>query len=395
VTEVVLLARSYLAAACIVLPAGLTSCQSSRDSSSHARPKPVPTSSQPQPARNTGSEPDHKRPGHAASPAQHPALIHGSSHDFPSFRVISPHRHSEHELQGSAHTHCAPDHSDIEASAQQLRLRSLGPDHRHHFVWMTAHDFVAPDPGVEHIQHMFGVELYTKPLDGLRSPHVIGLLQDGSLADPEKRPFGVYRYGLKEAAQAISRAGGLAVLAHPSRYSPTEASLAEVGTELWGIEVLSGSTRPEENLTFIDARLSTGVYTCLSAGGDIHKEDYKLTAGYQIVASPRPTLGRDELFEAVRNCNFFACGVKSPRHGPIRRPQLQVRNDGIHFSSKTALDSIRFIGQHGKVLHEARSTISARYEPREEDFYVRIEAVSADRNARCYSQPLWIGPPLR
>lgn len=323
---------------------------------------------------------------------RHPALLEAPQHEAGPLRLLSPHQRRSHQLRGSGHTHCAPDHSGVAAATQQLRLRNLGPDHRHHFVWMTAHDFVAPDPGVTGIQHLFGVELYTKRLEGRPSPHMVALLPDGRLAGTEQRPFGVYELDLQRAASAITRAGGLSVLAHPSRYSPALEALRAVDDDLWGIEVLSGSTDPEQNARFVDARLTAGRYVCLSAGGDIHGEDYKLTSGYQVVEVERPDAPAQVLFQAIRVCNFFACGVKSPRHGPIRRPAVDVRSGEIHFSSTTLLRSIRFVGRGGKPLSEAHATTQASYRPNLRDTYVRVEAVSTDGNARCYSQPVWVLP---
>lgn len=324
-------------------------------------------------------------------PAQgHRALRSAQSVHFGDLRLLTPHRRAAHELRGSGHTHCAPDHSDIDAAEQQRRLAALGPDHRHHFVWMTAHAFVAPDPSVPGIRHLFGVELYTKRLPDRSSPHVVALLPDGSLASAERMPFGLYEFDVAGAAGAIARAGGLAVLAHPSRYAPDLEELGKIGPTLWGIEILSGSTRPEENAKFVDARLSAGQFTCLSAGGDIHDEDYKLTLGYQLVSVSTAEPSANELFQAVAACNFFACGTKSQRHGPIRRPALEVRDGQVRFSAATALRSVRFVGKGGRTLYERGGTTEASYVPRLEDAYVRVEAVSADGHARCYSQPVWL-----
>lgn len=339
----------------------------------------------------TSREPAASRPKMAPSPLpEHRALGAALTHAFPGFELKLTHRPAPHQVRGSGHTHCAPDHSAVDPAEQQRRLVALGPDHRHHFVWMTAHNFVAPDPRVDGVLHMFGVEIYTKRLPGESSPHMVALLPDAKLAGVEARPFGVYEFDVPHAARAIAAAGGLSVLAHPSRYSPSTDALLTAGPELWAIEVLSGSTRPEDNARFVDDRLSAGKFTCLSAGGDIHGEDYKLTSGYQVVEADRPELDRQDLFAAIAACNFFACGVRSEKHGPIRAPRFEAREGALHFSSKTVLRSVRFVGKGGRVLHEAKGTTRARYTPKREDGYVRVEAVSVDGNARCYSQPAWI-----
>lgn len=378
----------------ILLPLSVGSCQctdhsQAPDDDPVGQPTPVPVTEPNRPP--PPSRPDDRPAGESQGPG-HPALLQGHTYEAGPLRLVTPHQRRAHQLRGSGHTHCAPDHSGVDARTQQERLRKLGPDHRHHFTWMTAHSFVAPDPQVDGIHHLFGVELYTKQLEGGRSPHVVALLPDGSLAGADQQPFGTYELGLQEAATAITGAGGLSVLAHPSRYSPSSDALRALNEDLWGIEVLSGSTRPEHNARFIDERLSSGRYVCLSAGGDIHQEDYKLTSGYQVVEVDRLDATPMELFQSIRTCNFFACGVSSVRHGPIRRPSLSVRDGALHFSSETVLRSVRFVGREGRLLHEARSTTTASYQPTPSDRYVRVEAVSADAGARCYSQPTWVIP---
>lgn len=71
---------------------------------------------------------------------------------------------------------------------------------------------------------------------------------------------------------------------------------------------------------------------------------------------------------------------------------MVVRSGEVHFSSATLLRSIRFVGRDGKTLYEARATTRASYRPKLPDRYVRVEAMSADGNARCYSQPVWLLP---
>src|SRR5690606_27819857 len=128
---------------------------------------------------------------------------------------------------------------------------------------------VTADPGVSGITHLFGIENYTKKLPSGGAPHVLAFLPDDSLVG-KSQPFGLYNYTLTEMPAHIEAAGGLAVLAHPSRYSPTIAETVAVGDALWGMEVVSGGTSPAENYKHLDARLSAGKYTCASAGNDLH-----------------------------------------------------------------------------------------------------------------------------
>lgn len=301
-----------------------------------------------------------------------------------------PNRGGAFALRGSGHTHCAPDHSGIAPETQVRRLRELPGAHAHDFVWLTAHNFVAPDPGVSGIMHMFGVEVYTATLPSGVAPHMLAYLPDGSLANESTFPFGAFDLDLGAAAAAIVAKGGLPALAHPARLPPTEAEMDSVGEQLWGMEVTSGSSNAEENLMMVDQRLSRGRYVCLTAGGDIHGEDYRLTSGYQVVSVDTPSPDRKSLFAAVAACNMFACGVQNTSVEPLDPPRLTVVGDSVELSLPRPAESIRFVGKGGVVLSEYGGVSSARYAPRLSDQYVRVEAVGDRGRARCYSQPIWL-----
>lgn len=300
--------------------------------------------------------------------------------------IYNPHRGGTNRYQGSGHTHAAPDHSNMDPRRQQERLRDLPGELKHHFVWMTAHLTVIPDPGVSGITHLYGVENYTKKLPSGGAPHVVALLPDAKLVG-RSQPFGLYNYTLTEMPARIEAEGGLAVLAHPSRYSPTIAETVAVGDALWGIEVVSGGTSPAENLKYLDARLSAGKYTCLTAGNDLHAATSGLTTGYQHVSAE--SAEREELFEAVRACNFFACRADNERTAPVSEPTVRVVDGSIHATMGRS-GTIRYVTKNGAVRKTATGT-SAEYAPSADDGYVRVEM--SVPGAQCYSQPLWLMTP--
>ncbi len=300
--------------------------------------------------------------------------------------LYNPHHALGATVKGSSHTHAAPDHSGIDAGQQEERLRTLKGQNAHDFVWLTAHNFVAPSPNVPGILHMFGVEVYAKERSG-SAPHVLGLLPNGRLANVSDRPFGYYSKDVRGTADAIRAAGGLPVLAHPMRYPLADAEAKALDERLWGVEILSGSTRVEDNVEFLDERLSAGTYMCLTAGGDIHDEDWSLTRGYLVVSVPKKPATMADVFESVKACNFFACGVKDDDGVPVDPPELVVSEGKITLSVPTAA-TLRFVGQGGKVLSEHKKARRAEYAPRGDERYVRAEAVGT--HARCYSQPLWL-----
>ncbi|NLE89173.1 MAG: hypothetical protein GX607_22545 [Myxococcales bacterium] len=301
-----------------------------------------------------------------------------------------PHRPGAHRLKGSGHTHSAPDHSDISPRAQEERLRDLPGPHAHGFVWLTGHNFVAPDPGVSGIQHMFGIEAYSakQPQSGVE-PHVLAYLPDGALADPSERPLGYFEHDINEINALVQDVGGVTAWAHPSRQPLTDEELASIDG-LWGMEVVSGATDVEANLAFVDRRLGMGHYVCLTGGGDTHAEDYRLTRGYQLVEvqSAEPT--REELFTEVAACNFFVCETKDTDVDPIEPPRLSVEGNHLTVTLPRAADSIRFIGDGGAVLSETRDADTASYAPRRADRYVRVEIRAEAGQAACYSQPTWL-----
>ncbi len=309
----------------------------------------------------------------------------------PSLGLYNPHRPGAATVKGSGHTHCDPDHSGMEPAVQEARLRDLPGAHHHDFVWMTAHNFVAPNPGVSGILHMFGVEVYVKQASGA-SPHMLAYLPNGSLADTEATPFGYYSKDVMGAAEAIRKAGGLPALAHPLRYALPDADVSAMDERLWGIEVLSGSSNVEQNLGFIDKWLSSGKYACLTAGGDIHDEDWSVTRGHQVVTVPSATPTMSQVFDAVAACNFFACGATSTTSTVVDPPELRVTGGAIEIKVPSSA-TLRFIGRDGAVLSEKTGVTSASYTPSGSELYVRVEAVGTGMGARCYSQPLWLVKP--
>jgi hypothetical protein len=251
---------------------------------------------------------------------------------------------------------------------------------------MTAHNFVSPDPGVSGILHMFGVEVYVKQPSGA-SPHMLAYLPNGSLADTEAMPFGYYSKTVLGAAEAIRQAGGLPALAHPMRYAIPDAEVSAMDERLWGVEVLSGSSNVDDNRAFIDKWLSSGKYVCLTAGGDIHDEDWSVTRGYQVVSVPSATPTMSQVFDAVAACNFFACGTTNTTSTPVDPPTLRVTGGAIELSVPTSV-TIRFVGRNGAVLSEKSGVTSASYTPTGNELYVRVEAFGS--GGSCFSQPLWL-----
>src|SRR5690606_18695496 len=123
------------------------------------------------------------------------------------------------------------------------------------------------------------------------------------------------------------------------------------------------ATDVEANLEFVDRRLSMGHYVCLTGGGDIHDETYRHTHGYQLVDVASADPSREEIFEEVSSCNFFVCETKDTETAPIEPPRLFIADGAISVTLPRAADSVRFIGEGGKVLSEVSDVDSASHAP--------------------------------
>ncbi|MFW5921196.1 MAG: PHP domain-containing protein [Polyangiales bacterium] len=302
-------------------------------------------------------------------------------------RAYNPHRPSSHRWMGSDHTH-AEDHSNISAETQERRFRELG----HDFIWLTSHELVVPDPSVDGILHMFGVEAYGANRGDEPGPHWLALLPDARLAATQENPFGRYRWKPEEMIDRIAEEGGLPVLAHPSRYSLPKEKVAELGERLWGIEGLTSRTSSDEDMPWVDARLSAGEYVCVSAGTDTHEEDWSLMRGYQLVDLEQVPPTREQLFEQIRECNFFACTVDGPQHPRIEEPKLTISKGEIVFSVSGNVDRLELVGRGGRTLATASDTDGVSYRPSGDEVYVRARARRAAGNAECLSQAVWLYP---
>jgi len=302
--------------------------------------------------------------------------------------AYNPHRGGPHVVRGSAHTHSAPDHSGIDPAEQERRLGALDEAHRHHFVWLTAHDVVVADPGVAGVVHLHGTEIYADEGASGNNTHFIALLPDARLVGREL-PFGRYRHDIAELSRQVVAAGGLAVLAHPVRYSPTKEEVENAPATLWGIEGISKDTDVPGNLEYVDARLTAGRYVCISAGGDIHQEDWSMTKGFQVVSVDAPAPSAEAIFRAVASCNFFACTVGNDEAPPIGAPSLTVDEAGIHFEAGSEVERIAFVGRDGRTIATHENVSSADYLPTAAG-YVRVEAHRPRDGALCLSQPVWL-----
>jgi len=99
---------------------------------------------------------------------------------------------------------------------------------------------------------------------------------------------------------------------------------------------------------------------------------------------------REELFEQIRACNFFACTLGSPDKHPIEHPELEVEDGEIVMSVRHPVDSITFFGRDGRELSRAEDTTVARYRPSGDEKYVRARARRMADQAECLSQAVWL-----
>ena len=182
------------------------------------------------------------------------------------------------------------------------------------------------------------------------------------------------------------------VLNHPSKAHGTPAEQMARLTGYTGIEVRSRYHRQSD---IWDAALSAGRVVWGMASDDAHRLREKPgAAGNGWMRVHARDRSADAVLEALREGRFTSIwdGGKA---GPNRFMSLRLDGGDLEVTLAEAADTLRFIGQDGAVRAEHAGVARARYTTREDDTYLRVEAVT--RESELLLQPVFRhdGDPLR
>lgn len=176
-------------------------------------------------------------------------------------------------------------------------------------------------------------------------------------------------------------------IAHPTLHNSHPADMLR---HLGGYQCLEVVNHYRVATKHWDAALTAGKPVWLLANDDCHdvSKPEKMAKAWTLVHAN--SLHRDSVLQALAQGHTY--GVQRKAHLPNRAALLQVAppthhqvlqaitvvQDTIRVQLKQPVDTLRFVGAHGKVLHQALHTDQAAYVIRADDPYVRVEAEDAD-----------------
>lgn len=297
------------------------------------------------------------------------------------FTLVDPYAGPGSYYKAQLHLHT--DLSDGRWSLDEAldHYASLGFD----VVAVTDHDAVHPDaidprPSRRAVPLLISGEEHTlaEPFYPL-GRHLVRLFVDSRLPRSARKDPA-------EAARATERAGGVAVVAHPSWTGKlftarwTLADLAKTpGIGLIEIVNPNSSARHDAALwtKLLQARFPEPVWA--SAVDNAHGPGERVGRGWVMIKSE--ALSPAAIRRALLRGAFY------PTTGALA--DFSAREGAVCVSSRSA-QRIRFIDVYGNVVEEAEAE-SASYTPRGDEGLIRVE-VEDDQGRMAWSQPFYIRP---
>lgn len=269
-------------------------------------------------------------------------------------------------LKGNLHTHTTESDGTLtpDAIARAYAERGYG------FLCLSDHDRVTwPVEAPEGLILLPGLEVGG-------GPHVLAVGVETGVPPTGSR---------QDVLDAITQAGGLAILCHPNweaHYNHFPQDVMEqlrgyAGIEIWNgvVEFLEGSALATDRW---DRLLSGGRRVWGFAHDDAH-HDFAVGRAW-VVAQVRER-SRGSVLEALGEGRFYSStGVTIER--------IEVDGDDVLIEAPDA-DRIRFYGQWGRLVHEAEGSTAGYRVGGREGLYVRAECWG--RGGRCaWTQPLFV-----
>ncbi len=187
---------------------------------------------------------------------------------------------------------------------------------------------------------------------------------------------------------ALRADAALLILNHPGKAG--SYSLEDLGL-LTGYDAIEISSKYGVSLEHWDAALSAGRPTWGMASDDGHTQASKrshLGIGAVVIHADART--PEAVVRALREGRFHALRTRK-NEAPIALERLEIENGELVIRVGERADSIRFIGAHGALRHEASGVEEARYRLRADDPYVRVEVDA--HGAQLFTNPVlrWDG----
>lgn len=164
--------------------------------------------------------------------------------------------------------------------------------------------------------------------------------------------------------------------------------------ELTGYDAVEVSSKYGVSADYWDAALSAGRPIWGTASDDGHTQRSKrshLGIGATVIHAEERT--PQAVLRALRAGRFHALRMRR-NQAPIVLLRAEIEDGELVVRVGERADSIRFIGAHGVLRHEARGVDEARHRPGADDPYLRVEVEA--RGAQLYLNPVlrWDGVAL-
>ena len=278
--------------------------------------------------------------------------------------LLNPYIPKAHSYKGQLHCHTTYSDGVLTPAELETAYRDAG----YSFVCITDHSTLlpvpAPDPGVEDILHMNGVEEHTE--DG----HVgnIGCIKGARGSNDANTQLIINK---------IIADGAIPSLCHPA--SPETFDI--LGLEGYILmEIWNGVVKPDvRNAEFLwDDALSAGKEVWGIAGDDYHSlETGDFDVGWVMVFADKLT--REDILNGLRSGNFYTS----------QGPSLSISVSGNVITVSTEASSkFEWIGPNGTILRTKSGVTIDDYLVTGAEDYVRVRVTRGSDGLTAWSQPI-------
>jgi hypothetical protein len=276
-------------------------------------------------------------------------------------------------FRGNLHTHTTNSDGRLGPAEAVALYKKAGYD----FLALTDHWVVSEGGMSGNMLLLPGCE-YNSPTGDTREGvfHIVGI---GMEKDPGVKPGS----DMQAAVDAVDRAGGIAILAHPS-WSLNDPQQIKKFKGLSGVEIynstcgLPSNTRPYSGV-IVDLLARDGYILPVMAADDAHSYNGDQTKSFIMVHAD--ALTQSSVLSAIR------AGLMYASQGP--ELYLSLEGDTVTAETSPVEHIFFFTDTCGGVVRTGIGLTGASYKLRPSDNFVRAEAL--DRNGRCaWSQILKI-----
>jgi hypothetical protein len=277
------------------------------------------------------------------------------------YQIITPYVTKGHEYKGQLHAHTTNSDGTDTPYALVTAYETAGYD----FVAITDHNYLTPDPGVNGILHVSGVEETAES-----DHHVVSI---GPTAE-------VNLHSIQSIIDAILADHAVPILAHPNvaKYGWTDDEL-ERYTGYVAIEIYNALASPHANAEDRwDTILSRNMRSYGIAVDDCHHYGPSCNRGWVKVFADNLT--SNAIIDALRNGDFYSS----------TGPTLCVSvSHNIITAETDSLGTIEWIGSGGETLRSTSNVVSDSYAAVGNEVYIRIRITRNSDHKNAWSNPLY------